>query len=583
MNSNSTPPQPGRLHPTVPETLICLLLGVAALLLYTLGRPVEFHGDDDYLYPASFALIADAVRTLDWHSLQGLVTGLANLAGLILCAPRHAPLPALIHALFYCFSIGLGLPFSLSLIHLPIAMMSAGSVVLLYKLLRRYSSLGRWLCFAAALLLLSSPLFTKVSRGIGTYFAACIPLITLTGLWALLSLRQKGQPRWWMGLALAQIILADLLWFITLPLLLGSFVLAAPDRRQTFSQLFSKKISGPVIITITLLLLGTGIAHSRGLPTPILTLLGEHGRQVTTGSPIIASPAFLAECLAHLMGLLFPALLAMGLAVWWRTGRPLRAGDLATFGLTGTAAYGLIFYGLTSEQIFVKHCYQIYLLLPLLLLTVTLIARIRSDHRRLAGAILALLLLFEGLACVTFIWKIPISPLSAIYQDQANGTWAPNRGTKAVGYLTRRWIEHTWRQNAAQPITVYAERYTMSYAIFSGLNAREQGRPFIPEFGPNRPLRLQDGSALRTIAGLADSVNAPSVYFLDLTDNPALSIDRCFTYTIRSSSPRNGSALLIVRPHNGQVALPILPNGLSMEELESGYDREYNQYRDFFP
>ena len=575
---------------------ICLVLGLLALTLYCSGRNQEIQGDDDYLYVANFSMITDAILGFHPGSLRGFASSASNLAAQILCAPRHAPLPAVIHALFYALCHGLHIPFSMDLLHLPTGAIGAASVSLLYWLLRKTQKASRLLCATGTLLLLLSPIFTMVSRGLGAYFLAFIPLTTLVALWGLNSLANGVAPRWWMGLFLAQVVVSDVIWFITLPVLLAAFVWGSRDRRLASKQLGSIKVIVPVALTVTLLLAGTWVAFHKGLSTPLSKLLTEHGTKVIHGSPVFASPAYLGECLSVLLGVAFPCLLPLGAIVWWTTGKPRAPALMTAFSLTGLVIYGAVFYGLTPERTFVKLCYQTYLLVPFVLIVVALLMRLASTFRwgpLCAATTLSILLIFEGLACVNFIWKIPVSPASSIFTEWAHGTVSPNRGTKAAGYLARQWIEATWRMNPRQPITLYAGRYNTSFAIFSGLNAGEKGWTFIPEFGPDRPITAMSAPALVTFHRETDPSLPMMVYVFDFAETrlpTTLDIasliqgqSRLLCYTIRSSSPNNRTAIVYVRPPPGNIDPPIPPGEVNMEDCESRFDRTYNRYDDFFP
>jgi len=578
------------------DWIICLILGSSAILLFCVGRNPEIQGDDDYLYVANFSMITDAILGFDLSSFKTFSANLVNLTGQILCAPRHAPLPSLISAVFYAVCYGFHVPFSLNLLHVPIAAISALSVLLLYGVLRRNKQMSRVLCCAGALLLLLSPLFVNVSRSLAAYFLAFIPFTTLIGLWGLDVLnRNDSHHRWWIGLALAQIILSDVIWFITLPVLLFAFVWAAEDRKQAMIRLLPMKVLGPVLITACLLLLGTWVAYEKGLSTPLLKLLIEHGTRLSNGSPVIMSPPYLAECLSVQMGIALPLLLPLGVVLWWIDGRHRLPGLLIAFGLIGLLIYGMIFYGLTPERIYVKIGYQIYLLLPLIIISIVLMSIIQNRSRRRSFWVawsITILLFFEILACVNFIWKVPASPFNRIFTEWHHGTFAANQGTKAAGYLVRQWIEAAWRQNPNQPVSVYASRYNMSFAIFSGLNAAEKGWVFIPEFGHNRPIAMLSAQELFSAPQFPAHKSGHLIYLLDLattlpreTDIAKLTQDppRLIRYEIRSSSPRNGTAIVYVRPMEGIMKPPIPPGVVNMEQLESFYDRDYYRYSDFFP
>jgi hypothetical protein len=578
------------------DWIICLILGSSALLLFCVGRNPEIQGDDDYLYVANFSMITDAILAFDLSSFKSFGASIVKLMEQILSAPRHAPLPSLISAVFYAVCYSFHVPFSLNLLHVPIAVISALSVLLLYGLMRRNKQRSRVLCYAGTFLLLLSPIFVISSRALAEYHLAFIPFTTLIGLWGLDVLNRSDSPHWPIGLALAQIVLSDIIWFTTLPVLLFAFVWAARDRKQAMIQLLSMKVLGPVLITACLLLLGTWIAYEKGLSTPLLKLLLEHGSKLSTGSPVIMSPIYLAECLSVQMGIVLPLLLPLGIVLWWIDGRRLLTGLLTAFGLTGLLIYGIIFYGLTPERSSVKIAYQIYLLVPLVIISIDLMSIIRNRFRR--GSVwvawsIAALLFFEILACVNLTWKFPVSPLSHIFTQWHHGTFAPNQGTKATGYLVRQWIEAAWRQNSNQPVTVYASHYNMSFAIFSGFNVGEKGWVFIREFGHNRPITVFSTPHHQNHQEPFPARDKTQfVYLLDLTaalpretDITKLTQDPSglLRYEIRSSSSRNGTAVVYVRPTEGIMPPPISPGVVNMEQLESRYDRAYYRYSDFFP
>ena len=355
------------LSPTSPpawtrrDWIFCLVLGILAVSLYCLGRNQEFQGDDEYLYAATFSTITEAMVDFDFGGIKEISSGLANLAQHIMCAPRHAPLPAVIHGVFYAFCHKLRLPFSADLIHLPTGVTGGLAVSLLYMLLRRFTTAGRMVCCGGSLLLLLSPVFTMVTRGLSAYHLTFMLASTLVALWGLLTLLRYSEPRLWIGLALAQVVMSDVLWFVTLPTLLAATIWSSRKRVQAIRNLSSMKVLGPVAVTVILLLVATYVAYQKGYDTPLSTLLTAHGTRINHGPPIIHSPAYLGECLSVLMGIAFPFLLVTGMILWWFTGRPATPGLLTSFGLVGILIYGTLFYGLSPERTFIKLCYQTYL------------------------------------------------------------------------------------------------------------------------------------------------------------------------------------------------------------------------------
>ncbi len=576
------------------DWIICGLLFLTAFSLYGFWRNVEIQGDDDYLYPANFSLITDAFLNFRAGSVKELTSSIVTLAGQTLCAPRHAPLPAFAHAVFYAISHKCGIPFTINLMHLPSAGVSALSVALLYGLLRRNDPSRRVLSITGALLLLLSPVFTLSSRGMATYHLVFVLCSTLVSLWSLDSLHRNGRPRWWIGIGLAQGVISDVIWFITLPVLLGASIWAASDRKRALSRLASFQVVGPVALTAGTLILGTWLAYRSGISTPLAKLLTDHGTKISKGVPIIMSPSYLLESVPLLMGIAFPIIFIAGLIFWRVSRQRLSWGLLTAFGWIGILVYGTVFYALSPERHWIKLCYQLYLLLPFIAITIALLKMVSNRNAKnpaTLSLIIVSLLLFEGLACVNFIWKVRVSPFPCIFEDTEHGTVNPNQGTKAAGYLFRRWAETVWTKSPKQPVIVYASGYNMSFAIFSGINAAEKGGGFYAKFGPGRPIKVLRAPKVLEIAGLQQSKIASYAYVFDLSGSPAESNvadtlvhapSQFLRYTIRPSSSRNAATVVFVRPPEG--SLPPLPQGdYSMAHLESLYDRDYHSYYDFFP
>lgn len=577
------------------DWLICAGLFIAAMALYCLDRPHEIRGDDDYQYPENFSMITDALLDFNAGSLSEARSSMVNLAAQLLCAPRHAPLPAVANAAFYLLANALNLPFSMNLLHLPTGLMGALSVVLLYRLLRRGGRHSRLRSTAGAVLLLVSPLFAMVNRGIGAYYLAFVPLISLAALSSLDLQSQACAPRWRTGLALMLLILGDLLWFITLPLLLVAYVQSSRQRRETCRQLLSAPLLIPTLVAITLVLLGAGVAAHKGLATPLLKLIAEHGTRISHGAPILSSPLFLGSCLTLLLGLALPVLAPLGVALWFKAGRPLQPGLTTAFALGSLLVFGTLFYALTPEWRFVRISYQTYLLLPAILLLMAMTHLTDSwsaAGKRVIIAMTALTLTLELLGCINFVWKVRVSPCSHCFDEWGYGNYAPNRGTKAAGYIVRRWIQTAWRSDPQQAITVVASEFDMSFAIFSGLNAGEKGWPFIPEFGPDRPLHaLFPVPALSDRDAGAGTHTAPLVYLLDLSGTATNAAAAAFLlrsqdllcYRIRPATPDAGQAIVYIKPPPCTLTPPLPPGEVDPAKLEEAFDREFTRYTDFFP
>ncbi len=579
-------PAPESTHWDRKDLLVALTLGLLAFLLYSIGRNPEFQGDDDYLYLRSFAMAHKALDLFSFAHISQFPSQVITLLKTVLSEARHAPLPLLLNGGFYHIVDILQGRFTMNLLHLPLALCSATTVALFYKILKSQGS-PRLLALSGTLALLVSPLFLMVSRGQATYFLAFIPFSLAIALISLQKINTEKAPSWWHGLGLAQVIGFDVLWFITIPVLLGGFLLVAKHWKKALVRLGSPTVYLPVLSTAIFYIAGTLILASHGLSTPLFTLFTTHAK-VAAWHPVISSPHYAFECLAILMGVSLPLWLMAAAITWIRYIRRRPLSLLTGFAICGILAYGTLFYGLTPEHNFVKNFYQIYLVVPVILMFVSFLTVLQGQQlrqRRWMIIILLGVLTTESLAAINYITKINTSPFASIFQDWAHGTNNPDHGTKAAGYVIRRWLNSIWEKSPQCPVYISTSHYNTSLAIFSGIGEGERGDYFTKQFAGPRPLKMaQHTNLLEDVkaslhrplcAAIIISFSASQFHGQDL-----LALNHVHYFI----TLQNGEvvAVMVIPPPDSFP--PPLPGGeYPLEVLEAMFDRDYHHFTDYFP
>jgi hypothetical protein len=196
-------------------------LSVTACIVFLLPHNTEFYRDEDYEYlyhGAAFAHVFHALPTAlsDAHEALYRLTSFVHS----LLFYRHGPLPAMYLGLFYAVAEAVGLPLTVAMYQLPTALIGIATVLLFYHLLRREGLTVAMAC-AGALLLALSPLLVALGRGVHTWTWVWIPFGQVLALVALQHLAQFGRGALWAGLAVANAMLGDGLFFL-IPLAMGA-------------------------------------------------------------------------------------------------------------------------------------------------------------------------------------------------------------------------------------------------------------------------------------------------------------------------------------------------------------------------
>jgi len=584
------------------------LIGLA-LFVYTWHGNVEFQGDDDVIYLREHVGFTKILQGL----LPALVTqpsvALAKGKALILhfFFQRHCSAPPLLFGMCYWGMETLGIPFTLFTFHLPVCLPGVAACALFYLLLRR-EALGRPMALLGGLLLVVSPLVVMANRGIATYFAAVIPF---TQVLALLALQRPATDSRWRvraGAAMLLVTLSDILFFVSLPVLVGAVIFregcgrtSGTAWRSWLSQLVKRlaPLGARVIVypTALAIVLALVFTHMKcALPdrfgsqwTPIFRIVC-HTSEAGLGP--LFRPQILFEYLAVLLGELFPLVLVLGLVVAVLTRGKAFRGVVGTYAVVASSAYGLVFYVLSAPAWGVKNLYQIYLAVPLVLfvlLAADSIRRATPRARPTIVGVLVLVLLSAGTSMVSYIWKVPVSVTRAPFAMSLYGTKNTNYGTKGTGMLVRALLEDLVRRDPDSRVDVTVlrcPRWT-SLVTFAGLNwsaeyyrARFGARGISVDQGPNQK------SAIREAAGAA-----PTCVLLDVRTHgegaphteqlkePG-ALQSAVQFDIMGAESTIATLLVRGLPRD---SLPLPPGPYPLAELEETFDRRYRALDDFIP
>ncbi|MBN2751254.1 MAG: hypothetical protein JXQ84_00960 [Rhodospirillaceae bacterium] len=459
-----------RLKSLAPWAVLCAV----ACAVFLLPHNSEFYRDEDYEYlyhAAAFAHFFHALPAAftDFHeAIYRLTSGIHSLLFY-----RHGPLPAMYLGLFYAAAETLRLPMTVGMFQLPTAVMGVGTVLLFHHLLRR-GGLTPGIAFAGALLLSLSPLLVALGRGVHTWTWVWIPFGQVLALVALQHLAQTGRSTLWAGLALANAMLGDGLFFL-IPLAMGT---AFALREQTWSlrqmrptvliktltagakPLLCLKVLNPIILVIaTLGLSGMAVLILRDrlgdrFPLNSLALLAL-GKNDSAGG-LNLDPMAWHHYATVALGEGAP-LLALLVIVALLLGRMPIKGLLWAYSLIASLGYGLLVYVMIPYFPGSVETYQIYTLLPFALLVVLSLERLwRSAGalRTLAAAGTAISLTLAATSMLAFVWRCNTAIIPRLFASSDFGGNKPLFGTKAAGYVIRQTIESRLAQKPDQPITV---------------------------------------------------------------------------------------------------------------------------------
>jgi hypothetical protein len=583
---------------------------VAALALFTWDRNVELQGDDDFSVAMRAAGIANTFRIPEADGpLQQIASFFINL-DFNLVNLRHGSFPLFYHGLSLRLFELLDLPFSLTLIHFPLAVIAALSCVMLFALLRSVD-LDRFTAFATTALMMFSPVYLMASRGIATYYMLVPEFTTLLCLLALSRPLESRSAKVFLAFAIFNLFLGETLFFLVFPALAIAFLTAragwpssASDVGATLRRYrqVAKPLGHPVIVATAVATLVATLQATfdfwRLAPERVrLTRLGSlKSAHLETGMPVISDLDRLSEYTSLLAGEIFPIILPIGL-LWILIRRVGIEWNLVTaYGAMAGIGFAILFYGILQPGEWLKVAYQIYVLLPALLVFAVVLNALLDPQRTRAvrvvsGSLAVLAVVSAAASSLAFVWGHP----DAVFRPEAfafrpHGANHPNSGSKGLGFLVREALaDHTSaggtgtvRFYATQHPRIYTGAVSASLRVFAGVQedmAKNFNYPFAIVIE-----NLLDAPKMRQLA------RCPGAYcaVLDLRDARAVSgfETRQLRYEVHERPVDEGAtpiATLLVITERGDHAPSWTPGRYELARLEDAFDRKFTTFADFLP
>jgi len=571
----------------------------ASLFPFTYKRNTDWQGDDDYLCFYDSAVYSNLQLLPDEFSKAGLVRFGKRTVKPFLNAP-HNLMPAMVYGLAYRVMDWVGAPFSTTTIQSPIAILSALTCALFFLLLVRIG-LGTPFAVIGAVLLILSPIFAMATRATTTSWGASVVFSQIVALLALDRLSDRTPSKVFAGLALLNVVLTDNLFFLALPALAVAYALRevpvgqtllSPKNllrsvRENLKPLRAKVVFLPPALAAAWWVgttLYAVLAERSGFWRPITPLfrLSPHTRE--GGSLLFTSPIILHDYAAMFLGEAFPYVFIIAIVLYWVIVRKPIQRFVWSYAAVGGMGYGILFYVLTADIWQKKNLYQIYLLVPVLLLFLFICRgwiEERPRHRIAVYGVSLLLIVSAGFGHLSYIWHKPFCLSSGAYSDWIHGANWPNAGTKAVGCFMREILQARLAQDPSRPIklsVVGDARWVhqgkdltpvTSLLVFSGLMA--DGEYFKKRLGVKPNVTLE-----RSNEALENDLRLRVV--LDFRQNGGDSGEsKC---EIRSDGQL--IAVLVVQPADGEDALP-RAGTYALHDLERKFDATYRTLEDFFP
>jgi len=580
--------------------LVAVLVFFFALFVFTYHTNVEFQGNDDYLHSCE----ATFCSRMQLFPASFSRPDLARFARTTIRPFIHAPhnlMPALAFGFLYRILDALGVPFSVALIHFPVALMSAICCAVFFLLLRK---LGFDLLTAilGTLILIIAPIFSMNSRGIATRFLAVLPFSQVLALYALQNLSDRKSTRVWAALALLNAALSDVLFFLTVPAFLVAYglrktsvgeFLRSPRASlaaawENAKPLRNKLILLPlacVLVWWVALTIAAIVAAHFGVwhPETPLYRLGSHTAH--TGSMLFQHPAALHNYASVLAGEAFLYIFLAALAVYCFFVKDRITGFAWSFAVVAGLGYGTLWYVLCRDDWGVRHYYQIYVLVPLLLILLHVFRAIAQQYPKSKYILrvgLCIILLFAGLGNLSYIWNIPLAIHCPAYNEWTHGANYPNTGTKAVGYLVRRICETACNQQQLQSIRFYPKPRSTSLEVFSGLMF--DGRWYEERCGVKPRVTIEEMDDPAKVLPLAGEEIPALCVLLDLrpsTSSASLSSKDYVRYNVLSDGVLMAS-LFVLPPNSGRPD-DLKPGDYTLDSLDQRFDATYRRFVDYFP
>ncbi len=188
---------------------------------------------------------------------------------------------------------------------------------------------------------------------------------------------------------------------------------------------------------------------------------------------------------------------------------------------------------------------------------------------------------------MSYVWKKPLSIRSHVFMSDTYGTNRPNHGTKAVGYLIRKILKSTWKDNSSQKVTIYnnydASRNN-SFLFFSGIGIIGKYFENILGIKPNFLLK-NNMENISEILPKSIQPNASNCVVLNLdcdTFNENHN-KRIKTYGYNIISRGKYIVNLFILTYGNVPDSIHEPGDYQLSNLEKEFDKKYTEINDYFP
>ena len=519
---------------------------------------------------------------------------------------RHGAVPALYVGGFYGLFDAFGVPFSAAVFGLPTAILGATTAALFFGVLRQ-GGLREWVCWFGASALIFSPLFATLSRGFSMYMWVGPVFSFVLTIYAIQRLSGSKSSQYLLAFAIANLMLSDALFFLTLLALVAAYGLRNTDLGLSFREpgaflrgffqdltpLLSTRILAPTALVFIALAGGAlfTIKSSDALAAsiPLNSILLATGKHSDFGFPGLILDSHWFEYPAVLLGHLglFYVVLSAGFLAFVPSSFRDRFLWVLTI-LTGLG-FGLIIYVVKPPSLDVIHSYQVYTLVPFVLvitLAANALASMDKTREQLAKALSAVFLLSAVASYGAYIFKLPTS-FGSVYDLEAFGNHKTEYGNKAAGYVTRKLVSAHLQNNPSVPLEIIVYRdpdraypqnaygammiYTSPYLTNAGL--QQNGEAYRHRFGltPSLKTKVIPDAEAHTHA----LPKCPADYCVHIS---SATPGTATTFTVV-----NDAANLVSISSNIEAADGLVSGETDVDELNRRFDAEYTDIEDFYP
>ena len=354
---------------------------------------------------------------------------------------------------------------------------AAATVVLFHHSLR-LGGLNRGMAFLGALLLGFSPLFTGVSRGVGTEWIlnACFAQTLL--LVAVLRLETRRGPLL-LGLAFTHALLSDPISFLSFGAVATAWFLEAwlgGDRDTLVRRLGLLRRKAvwvlPLVASMVVILWNILRWRYRDLIPSESTLFvypfAKYLGDTVAGTGSHFGPGGWMQISIASFGVWAPVLLPAAVFATFLFRRGLAPTFLTFWSAIASVGFGILFYVLNGPEAgsagMPIYGYPAYTLVPFLTFLVVhgdRLFRAYSLSPRIFSLGAILLASLSLTSTISYVWQLPFPPGSTILADSEVdfsldniGIKRPRNGDRAAGYVARKALLNVLADGAGKPVTL---------------------------------------------------------------------------------------------------------------------------------